>query len=224
MSYNKTKIDGNLGAEIQEYLESLGLQTPVNKILLGVDNKTKIEQIEHHMTEVCKILGLDLTDDSLIETPKRIAKMFVLEDFYGLLPENFPKNTMIANKMKTSEMVKISKIKIVSRCEHHIEKILGYGYVAYIPKDKIVGLSKISRVVDYFCKRPQVQERLTEQIFYALSYMLGTDDVAVYIDAEHLCMTTRGVEDASATTSTCKLGGAFKIDPATRAEFLGLIK
>jgi GTP cyclohydrolase I len=224
MSYNKTKIDGALGQEIQDYLESLGLHTPVNKTLLNIDNKTKIDKIEYHMTEVCKILGLDLTDDSLIETPKRIAKMFVLEDFYGLLPENFPKNTMIANKMKTSEMVKISKIKVVSRCEHHIEKILGYGYVAYIPKDKIVGLSKISRVVDYFCKRPQVQERLTEQIFYALEYMLGTEDVAVYIDAEHLCMTTRGVEDANATTSTCKLGGAFKIDPATRAEFLGLIK
>lgn len=222
MAYNKTKIDSKLGAEIQAHLESLGLHTPVVKENLAVDNFSKIEQIEAHMAEILKIIGVDLQDDSMIETPKRMAKMFVLEDFWGLDPDNFPKNTCIENKMKADEMVKVGNIKVISRCEHHWEKILGYAHIAYIPGDKVIGLSKLGRVVEYFARRPQVQERLTEQVFHALCYMLGTDNVAVHIEATHLCMTTRGVEHSDAYTSTSKLGGTFKTDTSARAEFFSL--
>ena len=222
MSFQKTKIDSKLGFEIQAHLESLGLQTPVDKAYLAVDNKEKIEKIESHMTEVFKILGLDLTDDSLIETPKRVAKMMVLDQYWGMLPENFPKNTMIEDKMKVEDMVAVSGIQINSLCEHHGISILGKACISYIPNGKVIGLSKLSRVAEYFCKRPQVQERLTSQIYHALSYMLGTDNIAVSIDATHLCMTTRGVEDHDAWTRTTKLGGVFKTDPATRAEFFQL--
>jgi len=224
MALQKSKTDFILGIQIQKHLEKLGLHTPIIKEKLEVSDDIKIQKIELLTKEILETLGLDLKDDSLIETPNRIAKMFVQEDFWGLKPENFPKNTVIENKMKVDEMVKISNIKVVSRCEHHIEKILGYAYIAYLPKDNVIGLSKISRVVDYFCKRPQVQERITEQIFHALQFMLGTDNIAVYINAEHLCMTTRGIEDPDAKTSTSKLGGIFKSDPAARAEFFQLLK
>lgn len=224
MALQKSKTDFILGIQIQKHLEKLGLHTPIIKEKLEVSDDIKIQKIELLTKEILETLGLDLKDDSLIETPNRIAKMFVQEDFWGLKPENFPKNTVIENKMKVDEMVKISNIKVVSRCEHHIEKILGYAYIAYLPKDSVIGLSKISRVVDYFCKRPQVQERITEQIFHALQFMLGTDNIAVYINAEHLCMTTRGIEDPDAKTSTSKLGGIFKSDPAARAEFFQLLK
>lgn len=224
MALQKSKTDFILGIQIQKHLEKLGLHTPIIKEKLEVSDDIKIQKIELLTKEILETLGLDLKDDSLIETPNRIAKMFVQEDFWGLKPENFPKNTVIENKMKVDEMVKISNIKVVSRCEHHIEKILGYAYIAYLPKDSVIGLSKISRVVDYFCKRPQVQERITEQIFHALQFMLGTDNIAVYINAEHLCMTTRGIEDPDAKTSTSKLGGIFKSDPAARAEFFQLFK
>jgi len=224
MSFQKTKIDGKLGDEIQLHLESLGLHTPVDKNYLLVDNKEKIEKIEAHMTEVCKILGLDLTDDSLIETPKRVAKMMVLDQMWGMIPGNFPKNTMIKDKMMVDEMVTVGNIQVNSLCEHHLLPILGKAYIAYIAQGKVIGLSKLSRVVEYFCKRPQVQERLTSQIYHALSHMLGTENVAVGINAVHLCMTTRGVEDQGAWTQTTKLGGAFKTESQTRAEFLSLMK
>lgn len=223
MSFQKTKIDSKLGHEIQAHLEQLGLQTPICQDYLNVDAKDKIEKIEHHMTEIWKTLGMDLTDDSLAETPKRIAKMMVLENYWGLLPENFPKNTVIKNKMHVDELVTVGSINVNSWCEHHGVSILGKAYVAYIAKDRVVGLSKLSRVVDYFCHRPQVQERLTSQIQAALCKMLGTEDVAVGIRAAHLCMTTRGVEDREAWTQTTKLGGAFKTDPQTRAEFLRML-
>lgn len=223
MSFQKTKIDSKLGVDIQLHLESLGLHTPVNRFALAVDNKDKIEKIEALMTEVFKTLGLDLSDDSLIETPKRVAKMMVLDQYWGLLPENFPKNTMIEDKMQVDEMVTVGDIQVNSLCEHHALPILGKAYIAYIAQGKVIGLSKLSRVVEYFSKRPQVQERLTSQIYHALSYMLGTENVAVGIKAVHLCMTTRGVEDRSAWTQTTKLGGAFKNDPQTRAEFLNLM-
>lgn len=223
MGFQKTKTDKNLGLDIQAHLESLGVHTPVHKERLNVDNKEKIEKIERLMTEVWETLGMDLSDDSLIETPNRIAKMMVLDQNWGLLPENFPKNTMITDKMKVDEMVTVGDIQVTSICEHHGISILGKACVAYIAQGKVIGLSKLSRVVDYFSRRPQVQERLTSQIYHALSYMLGTDNVAVGIRATHLCMTTRGVEDRSAWTQTTKLGGAFKTDPQTKAEFLRLI-
>ena len=221
--FQKTKVDSDLGVEIQQHLESLGLHTPVIHDTLQVDAKDKIAKIEHHMTEIWKTLGMDLSDDSLIETPNRIAKMMVLENYWGLLPQNFPKNTMIEDKMQVDEMVTVGDIQVTSNCEHHGVPILGKAYVAYIAQGKVIGLSKLSRVVDYFSRRPQVQERLTSQIYHALSYMLGTDNVAVAIKAVHLCMTTRGVEDMAAWTQTTKLGGAFKEDPQTRAEFLNLV-
>lgn len=223
MSYQKTKTDPSLGEQVHKHLVSLGLETPTTD-LLYVDNKDKIEKIERHMTEICKVLGLDLTDDSLIETPRRVAKMMVLEQNWGLLPENFPKNTTILNKMNTDEMVTVGEIPVMSICEHHLITISGSAVVSYLPKTKVIGLSKLARIVEYYSRRPQVQERLTSQIYHALSFLLETDDVAVGINARHYCMISRGVETPNSWTQTTKLGGAFKADPGTKAEFLRLIK
>lgn len=223
MKYDKTKVDGNLGLEIQAHLESLGLQTPVVKERLYVDNKTKIDIIEHHMRIIWETLGMDMSDDSLCETPNRIAKMMVLEDYYGLLPENFPKKTTIRNKFNTKGAVTVEKIRVIGKCEHHGILIHGYAWVGYIPDKTVIGLSKLSRIVSYLSRRPQVQERLTEQIYHTLVKLLGTDSVAVYINAEHTCMTTRGIEDSDARTSTVRLGGAFDTDPSARSEFLSKV-
>ena len=220
MAFQKTKIDSKLGYEIQSHLESLGIHTPVNSELLYRDNRDKIDIIQHHMTEVWKTLGMDLRDDSLMETPNRIAKMMVLENYWGLLPENFPKNTTIENKMSVDEMVSLGDITVNSSCEHHGISFLGHAYVSYIAQGKVIGLSKLARVVEYFSHRPQVQERLTAQIHAALVYLLDSPDVAVGIRAQHLCMTTRGVEDKDTWTQTTKLSGAFKTDSGTRAEFM----
>lgn len=224
MSFQRTKIDGNLGYEIHEYLKSIGMETPMIDSALNVDPKDKIAQIEHLMTEVWKILGMDLSDDSLMETPKRIAKMMVLEHYWGLLPENFPKNTCIENKMKVDEMVTLGEIPVMSNCEHHGVIFTGNAVVSYMPKDKVIGISKLARVVEYFSRRPQVQERLTSQIFHALSYMLGTDDVAVGIRAQHYCMISRGVEATNTWTQTTKLGGAYRENLSTKTEFLRMLK
>lgn len=225
MSFQKTKIDSKLGFEVFKHLEGKGIETPmIIDQVMGVDNKDKIEKIEDLMRQVFETLGFDLTDDSLIETPKRVAKMMVLDQYWGMNPDNFPKNTVIENKMNVDEMVTVGDIQVNSLCEHHALPILGKAYIAYIANDKVIGLSKLARVVEYYCKRPQVQERLTSQIYHALSHLLGTENVAVGINAVHLCMTTRGVEDPNAWTQTTKLGGAFKTDPQTRAEFLNLMK
>ncbi|EOX4124177.1 GTP cyclohydrolase I FolE, partial [Vibrio cholerae] len=173
-----------------------------------------------HMREILNLLGLDLTDDSLEETPQRIAKMYVDEIFSGLDYANFPKITVIENKMKVSEMVKVKDITLTSTCEHHLVTIDGTAAVAYIPRGKIIGLSKINRIVRFFAQRPQVQERMTQQILVALQTLLESDDVAVTIDATHYCVKSRGVMDATSVTTTTALGGIFKSNPATRAEFL----
>ena len=165
-------------------------------------------------------LGLDLRDDSLMETPHRIAKMYVDEIFGGLNYANFPKISVIENKMNVEEMVKVDDISVVSTCEHHFVTIDGASRVAYIPGNKIIGLSKINRIVRFFAQRPQVQERLTQQVLVALQTLLETDDVAVTIDATHYCVKSRGVMDANSATQTTALGGQFKEDPRTRAEFL----
>jgi GTP cyclohydrolase I len=222
MSFQKTKVDAALGIKVQAYLESIGLATPTTE-LLSADASTKIAKIEHHLTEAWKTLGMDLTDDSLADTPKRIAKMMVLENYWGLLPENFPKCTTITNKMNFDEMVLERNVAVMSNCEHHGVVIDGVAHVAYMPGDKVLGLSKLNRVVEYFSKRPQVQERLTAQIYHALSFILGTENVAVVIDATHYCVRSRGVEDINSSTVTSKLGGVFKADPATRAEFMNMI-
>jgi len=220
MSFNKQKVDPELGLKVHEYLVKVGVETP--QINNNLDRKEKIEKIEGHMTEIMKTLGLDLSDDSLRETPKRVAKMYVNEIFWGLDYEAFPKCTTVDNKMKYNEMVVERNVNVQSNCEHHFVIIDGTATVAYVPKDKVLGLSKINRIVEYFSKRPQIQERLTEQIFHTLQFILGTDDVAVMIDAQHYCVKSRGVEDTGSSTVTSRLGGGFKTDPAARQEFLNI--
>ena len=222
MSYNKTKTDPELGRKVHEHLVKVGVETPVTKS--RHDRKTQIELIEQNFTAIMNILGLDLNDDSLAETPKRVAKMYVNEIFWGLDYEAFPKCTTVNNKMKYNEMVVERNVSVQSNCEHHFVVIDGLATVAYVPKDRVLGLSKINRIVEYFSKRPQIQERLTEQIFHTLQFILDTEDVAVMIDAQHYCVKSRGVEDTGSSTVTCKLGGGFKTDPAARAEFLSIAR
>ena len=222
MSYNKTKTDPELGRKIHEHLVKMGVETPT--VETNLDRKEKIEVIEAHFIGIMKALGLDLKDDSLVDTPKRVAKMYVNEIFWGLDYDAFPKCTTVDNKMKYDEMVVERNVIVMSNCEHHFVTIDGLATVAYVPNKKVLGLSKINRIVEYFAKRPQIQERLTEQVFHALCYILETDNVAVMIDAQHYCVKSRGVEDTGSSTVTCKLGGGFKTDPAARAEFLSIAR
>lgn len=183
-------------------------------------SEEKIEKIKHHFAEIMKTLGLDLSDDSLCDTPKRMAKMYVNEVFSGLDPKNFPKITVIDNKMQYDQIVCVQDIEVMSMCEHHFQPIDGFATVAYIPNKKVIGLSKLNRVVDYFGRRPQVQERLTKQIADCLQYLLDTEDVAVHINAKHYCVISRGIQDTHSTTTTSDLRGAFKQRAETRTEFL----
>ena len=224
MSYNKTKTDPELGQRVHEHLVKMGVETPIKETGQIIDRKGKIEVIEVLFADIMTALGLDLTDDSLIDTPKRVAKMYVNEIFWGLDYEAFPKCTAVDNKMKYNEMVCERNINVQSNCEHHFVVIDGLATVAYVPNQKVLGLSKINRIVEYFSKRPQIQERLTEQVFHALQYILETEDVAVMIDAQHYCVKSRGVEDTGSSTVTSKLGGGFKSDPAARAEFYQLAR
>ena len=223
MSYNKTKTNPSLGIEIHEHLIKCGVETPQSENI-SLDRKDKITEIEKSFTNIMETLGLDLTDDSLIETPKRVAKMFVNEIFWGLDYEAFPKCTTVDNKMHYDEMVIERNVNVQSNCEHHFVVIDGVATVGYIPNEKVLGLSKINRVVEYFSKRPQIQERLTEQIYHALQYILDTDNIGVVIDAQHYCVKSRGVEDVGSSTVTSKLGGVFKTDPSVRAEFLAITR
>ena len=220
MSFNKQKTDPALGLKVHEHLVKMGVETPT--VVNGLSRTDKIDIIEAKFTDIMKALGLDLTDDSLIETPKRVAKMMVTETMWGLDYEAFPKCTTVNNKMKYNEMVVERNVSVQSNCEHHFVVIDGLATVAYVPKDKVLGLSKINRIVEYFSKRPQIQERLTEQIFHTLQFILDTEDVAVMIDAQHYCVKSRGVEDTGSSTVTSRLGGGFKTDPAARAEFLNI--
>ena len=203
---------------VRSALESRGLETP--RVENGLSAQEKRERIQQHMHQVMEFLGMDLQDDSLAETPKRIAKMYVDEIFSGLDYQKFPKITVIENKMGVDEMVKVRDITMTSTCEHHLVTIDGLATVAYLPRSKVIGLSKINRIVQFFAKRPQVQERLTQQILVALQALLETDDVAVSITATHYCVKARGVMDASSATTTTALGGTFKRNPASRQEFL----
>lgn len=220
MSYNKTKTDPELGLKVHEHLVKMGVETPMKEV--DLDRKAKISIIETNFKQIMELLGLDLSDDSLAETPKRVARMYVNEIFWGLDYEAFPKCTTVDNKMKYNEMVVERNVNVQSNCEHHFVIIDGTATVAYVPKDKVLGLSKINRIVEYFSKRPQIQERLTEQIFYTLQLILDTEDVAVMIDAQHYCVKSRGVEDTGSSTVTSRLGGGFKNDPAARQEFLNI--
>ena len=224
MSYNKTKCDPELGLKVHEHLVKMGVETPIKETGQVIDRKGKIDVIESLFTDIMKTLGLDLTDDSLIETPKRVAKMYVNEIFWGLDYEAFPKCTTVDNKMQYNEMVCERNVNVQSNCEHHFVVIDGLATVAYVPKTRVLGLSKINRIVEYFSKRPQIQERLTEQVFHTLQYILDTEDVAVLIDAQHYCVKSRGVEDTGSSTVTVRLGGGFKNDPAARNEFLSIAR
>lgn len=221
MSFNPNKVDPELGRKVHEHLLSLGLETPSTDKVHN-HSEEKIATIEPLFHKIMVELGLDLNDDSLVDTPRRVAKMYVNEIFWGLDYDKFPKCTTIENKMGYDEMVIERNINVQSNCEHHLVIIDGLGTVAYIPNKTVLGLSKMNRVVEYFSKRPQVQERLTEQVFHALSFILETDNVAVSIDAQHFCVKSRGVEDVGSRTTTSKLGGVFKTDPIVRSEFMSL--
>ncbi len=190
----------------------------------ALNDEQKIEKIAKNFRAIMETLGLDLTNDSLQESPRRVAKMYVQEYFRGLSEKNFPRITLIENEMLYDQMVVVKNIKILSVCEHHFVTIHGTAHVAYIPSHGVVGLSKINRIADYFARRPQVQERLTKQIADCLVYILKTDDVAVYIQAKHYCVISRGVEDINSETITTDLRGAFKHNPETRSEFLGICR
>lgn len=218
-SNNVTPLGLSDGArKVRDALISKGLETPM--IDNGLSSEEKYQRIKSAFEDVVTTLGLDLADDSLAETPHRIAKMYVKEIFSGLDYAQFPKITVIENKMKVDEMVKVSDISFTSTCEHHFVTIDGLAKVAYLPKTKIIGLSKINRIVRFFAQRPQVQERLTQQVLVTLQTLLETDNVAVTMDAVHYCVKSRGVMDASSSTQTTALGGLFKRSDKTRSEFL----
>ena len=195
------------------------LETPMREDAFLLSDDQKILLIEDKFREIMNVLGLDLRDDSLNGTPHRVAKMFVKEIFSGLNPENMPKISVFDNKFKYGEMLVEKNINMNSTCEHHFLPIVGKAHVAYVSSGQVVGLSKINRVVDYFARRPQVQERLTVQIANELKRILKTEDVAVIIDAKHLCVSSRGIQDESSSTITAEYGGVFK-DPHRKDEFL----
>lgn len=196
--------------------------TPLRADAFDMDDKTKMHKIEEHFREIMNVLGLDLTDDSLKGTPKRVAKMYVQEIFSGLNPKNKPQIALFENKYKYKEMLVEKDITFYSNCEHHFVPIFGKAHVAYISNGQVIGLSKINRVVQYFARRPQVQERLTIQIAEELKRVLNTEDVAVVIDAVHLCVSSRGVQDNDSKTVTSHFGGKFN-DEASRREFFTYI-
>ena len=220
--FDATKTDHDLGRYVNRVLKEVGVETPL--LPTTTTNEEKIDEIQTHVTAIMQALGLDLADDSLAETPRRIAKMYVKELMWGLDYHNFPKATVIENKMGYTNMLVERHIKVVSECEHHFCPFIGEAFVAYIPGNKIIGLSKLNRVVEFFSRRPQVQERLTEQIYYTLSELLGTPSVAVVIKAQHTCVKIRGVEDINSDTITSRLGGAFLEKQALRDEFYQAIQ
>lgn len=197
-------------------------ETPIRKDAFVLDDNEKIDRIEKNVREIMLTLGLDLDDDSLNGTPKRVAKMYVKEIFSGLHPDRRPKSSTFQNKYKYGEMLVEKNITVYSTCEHHLLPIVGKAHIAYISGGTVVGLSKMNRIVDYFAKRPQVQERMNIQIVKELQRVLGTEDVACVIDAKHLCVNSRGIRDIESSTVTAEYGGKFKQE-AVRREFLDYI-
>ena len=186
-----------------------GLETPLRVDAFDLSDGDKKDKIELLFAEIMQVMGLDLTDDSLKGTPKRVAKMYIDEIFSGLNPINKPKIALFDNKYQYNQMLVEKNISFYSNCEHHFVPIYGKAHVAYISSGKVIGLSKLNRIVQYFAKRPQVQERLTNQIANELAEILGTNDVAVIIDAKHLCVSSRGIKDETSSTITAYYGGAF---------------
>jgi GTP cyclohydrolase I len=197
--------------------------TPIREDAFALNSDEKIEIIRDDVLHIMQTLGLDLTDDSLKGTPNRVAKMFVNEIFSGLDPKNKPKASTFENKYKYGEMLVEKNITVYSTCEHHLLPIVGRAHIAYISNGNVVGLSKMNRIVDYYAKRPQVQERMTIQIVRELQSVLNTDDVACVIDAKHLCVNSRGIRDIESSTVTSEFGGQFK-DKEVRKEFLSYIQ
>lgn len=217
---DRNKTNPELGAQVEAHLRKIGMHTPTIDNGLSDDEKRVI--LEEHFTVIMQTLGLDLSDDSLQDTPDRWAKMMVNDLMAGLSPDMFPKCTAVDNKMNYEQLVCEKGITVLSQCEHHIQTIDGFATVAYIPKQKVLGLSKMNRIVEYFARRPQIQERLTVQIAEALKFILETDDVAVLLDCKHYCVKARGVEDSGSSTVTSHLSGAFRNEPEARAEFMAL--
>jgi GTP cyclohydrolase I len=225
---NKTNGHNGNNSTIQQ-LENIDLigdmhvgtsiETPMRKDAFELSDDEKINSIEDKFREIMETMGLDLSDDSLQGTPHRVAKMFVKEIFYGLNPENKPKISVFENKFNYGEMLVEKNINMNSTCEHHFLPITGKAHVAYISNGEVIGLSKINRIVDYFARRPQVQERLTVQIANELKAILKTEDVAIVIDAKHMCVSSRGIQDESSSTITAEYSGKFK-NKAVREEFL----
>lgn len=217
------KTDPILGEQVHQHLIKVGLETPMIYDKVQANNSDKIKNIAGHFTKIMEELGLDLTDDSLIDTPNRVAKMYTREIFSGLNYDTFPKCTRIENKLgdNNTSFVLERNINVQSNCEHHFVIIDGKATVAYIPKKTILGLSKLNRIVQFFSKRPQVQERLTEQICETISFITGSDDVAVYIEGIHYCVKSRGIQDVTSSTMTLATRGAFAtINSELRREFL----
>lgn len=213
--------------DIKDLFEEMGeshqgterLDTPMRPDAFALSDEEKIKRIESRFREIMDIMGLDLNDDSLRGTPHRVAKMFIKEIFSGLNPANKPKVALFSNKYRYNQMLIEKNILLQSTCEHHFLPIYGKAHVAYISNGHVIGLSKINRIVQYYAKRPQVQERLTMQILEELKQVLKTEDVAVYIDAKHLCVSSRGIKDTSSSTITSAYGGKF-LEEATKNEFL----
>ena len=211
---NDERID-----EIGENHVASSAQNPLRADAFDISDEEKINRIQKNVKEILLTLGMDLEDDSLQGTPMRVAKAFVNELFMGLNPENMPKASTFENNYNYGEMLVEKNIVVYSTCEHHLLPIIGRAHVSYISNGKVIGLSKMNRIVEYFAKRPQVQERLTMQIVQALQEALGTDDVACVIDAKHLCVNSRGIKDIESSTVTSEFGGKFK-EKETKKEFL----
>ena len=201
---------------------STSIKTPLRADAFDKSDDEKIKNIQHHFKMIMQEMGLDVTDDSLSGTPFRVAKMYVKELFYGLNPANKPKLSTFDNKYSYQKMLVEQNINIDSACEHHFLPIVGHAHVAYIPKDKVIGLSKINRLVDYYARRPQVQERLVMQILNDLQTVLDTQDVIVMVTAKHLCVSSRGIKDQSSFTTTLEYGGCFS-ETQIRNEFLKIV-
>ena len=203
---------------------STSRQTPLKADAFALSEDEKIEKIQEHVAAILDILGMDLTDDSLKGTPKRVAKAYVKEIFGGLNPERRPSASTFENKYEYGEMLVEKNITLYSTCEHHLLPIIGKAHIAYISNGKVVGLSKMNRIVDYYAKRPQVQERLTLQVIEELQRILKTENVACIIDAKHLCVNSRGIRDVASSTVTAEYGGVFKTNETLRKEFLSYIQ
>lgn len=212
-----------LTEEIGDNHVATSYENPIREDAFDMSDEEKINKIENHVHDILQILGMDMTDDSLRGTPKRVAKMYVNEIFGGLSPKKKPKASTFENNYKYGEMLVEKNITVYSTCEHHLLPIVGRAHVAYISSGRVVGLSKMNRIVHYFAKRPQVQERLTMQIVKELQKALDTEDVACIIDAKHLCVNSRGINDIESSTVTSEFGGKFK-EETTRKELLNYIK